>query len=1212
MIKINKPIQLHKSLALMSGAETFSRRIKGNYDIFSAGFNTEKLLFLLKGEDVEAEEQTLLTTIINNNFSTNNISLSIDLFNQFLNRIAVICENKITYQDNVFISQFLRKAGINNVDFFVRKLQQYISETKYAFAVRNVFDSNKKSLNTLIDVVNSRKSNTHNNVQNQNLTNKNEAKSFSTSHYEKSVYENVWFQYNDSKFINSLLKKYDYNSCNELSSMYTNLSNDYYDISSEIQTNLGHINQLWNDFYSNSLLMKMDDKNNDITVKQYIMLKSPIHINPFELWQPEFNYDVKKQVLSAVLINIIDSFYQSAFSKPLSNQINNNNWFFSYNDYNELLVGTVKRFIENHTLKDSIQYISYVNQNSIDKRKKQINGLLQIVDDLNQSVNIKIFSESVIPENVYSPYVSLEDSFVDVSDELSDNSKQMDDDRIINTANQFIKQQLNNLVINEHSRKKPDIKRTRSDALKAITNPDEFINQFFMDTNISERVEIENQNKHYDSLPESTKKVLEAVNSFLKNPDKVNSKVVSDKSEALLKQDIENIFYPQVDFNEFSNNTMENNKSVTMNNNVTEKNDKAILDINYLSESNDNSFLSDIKEEKIIYDTIVDLTNNDEFIKKLESIQERKYIDVDYMFENNHEEDNLFLNSIKLMVRQMSSDVEKNISAIIKRDYSPASLSDNTQAAYQIINRDEDDSGINDMGADIYSVQENIQSLTPENKNVLKILKEMIIDNTSVDILELEPKEIEILKKALLILHDDKHSENDVVNNEIKDIKNIMSTDYSIKSIKQLINQIEEKTVINVHEDKSTGYINELISDDRAVNLIDKISANETLKNDSLYFNSHNNYDIDLIENILLTWFTEIPKEKVSELGKSVFIDFPKEKLSTKEKKILYNLYESLINKIENRLNEIKDNTYEVTNTIYDLSDLNEHTEEQTVNIDNVLSFLNELIVDENTINTTKLQPEEIEKIKKLSLTLYSDDYYENSIVDEAMTDWLNSIPTEKTTELLMEHVFKPILNNHEIMSFYTENDFSKTVSEKLVNNASKGITSFIKQYKVNAEHNKSFSGISNEDIEFFSILSEEISSNNGYVINGINNRYYIHMNTKTPVEFVYDIKSSDEDEDEIKTRKSTLIENNNEFTITHNENFSSESLIHNDEKNVMQNLYNNSFNSQNIRNISDNSSVNIQNNIEKILEKHISTITEKVYSRLEKKMQSERKRRGY
>ena len=206
MIKINKPIQLHKSLALMSGAETFSRRIKGNYDIFSAGFNTEKLLFLLKGEDVEAEEQTLLTTIINNNFSTNNISLSIDLFNQFLNRIAVICENKITYQDNVFISQFLRKAGINNVDFFVRKLQQYISETKYAFAVRNVFDSNKKSLNTLIDVVNSRKSNTHNNVQNQNLTNKNEAKSFSTSHYEKSVYENVWFQYNDSKFINSLLK----------------------------------------------------------------------------------------------------------------------------------------------------------------------------------------------------------------------------------------------------------------------------------------------------------------------------------------------------------------------------------------------------------------------------------------------------------------------------------------------------------------------------------------------------------------------------------------------------------------------------------------------------------------------------------------------------------------------------------------------------------------------------------------------------------------------------------------------------------------------------------------------------------------------------------------------------------------------------------------------------------------------------------------------
>ncbi len=121
MITLKKPLHL-KSLSGISYKDAFSARIRANYEFLTAVMPKEELLHLLLEEPEHQEQTNRIAMIVENIAVLNQNSIMIELINQMLNRILMIKETGITYQDNVYIGCILRKMGISDVSAFLQRI----------------------------------------------------------------------------------------------------------------------------------------------------------------------------------------------------------------------------------------------------------------------------------------------------------------------------------------------------------------------------------------------------------------------------------------------------------------------------------------------------------------------------------------------------------------------------------------------------------------------------------------------------------------------------------------------------------------------------------------------------------------------------------------------------------------------------------------------------------------------------------------------------------------------------------------------------------------------------------------------------------------------------------------------------------------------------------------------------------------------------------
>ncbi len=121
MITLKKPLHL-KSLSGISYKDAFSDRIRANYEFLTAVMPKEELLHLLLEEPEHQEQTNRIAMIVENIAVLNQNSIMIELINQMLNRILMIKETGITYQDNVYIGCILRKMGISDVSAFLQRI----------------------------------------------------------------------------------------------------------------------------------------------------------------------------------------------------------------------------------------------------------------------------------------------------------------------------------------------------------------------------------------------------------------------------------------------------------------------------------------------------------------------------------------------------------------------------------------------------------------------------------------------------------------------------------------------------------------------------------------------------------------------------------------------------------------------------------------------------------------------------------------------------------------------------------------------------------------------------------------------------------------------------------------------------------------------------------------------------------------------------------
>ena len=156
MLTLKAPLELKCNPAMISSHEAFYHRITGNYGLLSSGINREDLLhvvtaplelYLEEGGGIQIAENTRIQ---------NSQETKLEIINNFLNRIAVMEEANLTYQDRVFITDVLNKLGIREVERFMGEVFRLKQETRTTERLISLYWNHLEELKDRVEAYHSR------------------------------------------------------------------------------------------------------------------------------------------------------------------------------------------------------------------------------------------------------------------------------------------------------------------------------------------------------------------------------------------------------------------------------------------------------------------------------------------------------------------------------------------------------------------------------------------------------------------------------------------------------------------------------------------------------------------------------------------------------------------------------------------------------------------------------------------------------------------------------------------------------------------------------------------------------------------------------------------------------------------------------------------------------------------------------------------------
>ncbi len=146
MLTIQKPLRLESGKDIRSLPQKLNNTIEKNYTIIREDFTAQDLLFLLVNpQNVVAEETNLNNTNVFNNAITNH-KLSVEVLNNFVNRITNYGTADFTYQDSVYITNVLSKLGITNVSEFMKEVENVSENVENISKLLRVYSENMEML----------------------------------------------------------------------------------------------------------------------------------------------------------------------------------------------------------------------------------------------------------------------------------------------------------------------------------------------------------------------------------------------------------------------------------------------------------------------------------------------------------------------------------------------------------------------------------------------------------------------------------------------------------------------------------------------------------------------------------------------------------------------------------------------------------------------------------------------------------------------------------------------------------------------------------------------------------------------------------------------------------------------------------------------------------------------------------------------------------
>lgn len=128
MIRLTEPLQTKALSPIRTGSDVFENKLRGNYESMTARITPEEFLHMTAMPPEIYFGDGGVTQI----FAQQNIeqkqNLNVEIVNQLLNRIWLSENQKLTYQDTVYISNVLRKIGVRDTKEFMHQVQEYRRE----------------------------------------------------------------------------------------------------------------------------------------------------------------------------------------------------------------------------------------------------------------------------------------------------------------------------------------------------------------------------------------------------------------------------------------------------------------------------------------------------------------------------------------------------------------------------------------------------------------------------------------------------------------------------------------------------------------------------------------------------------------------------------------------------------------------------------------------------------------------------------------------------------------------------------------------------------------------------------------------------------------------------------------------------------------------------------------------------------------------------
>lgn len=596
MLTIHEPITLTANPSIVSVSDNFAQRIIGNYQMMASKMSLEEMIHFISVAPEIYLADGDMNSFINMKNSYTHQSENIQLINNVLNRILVSDTYQMMYQDKVFIENVLRKIGIEDVREFITQVMQMRQDVKNINKLIQAYQTDNNKFVQLEQYYENRTTKSIDNTDSNEIENK----------------EPLWIH---QEILQRLMTENIYEKLDKY------VSNNYQDINNILskQMQISEQSLMAKNMQFTAITNNIKHDNSPLIYNR---------VNMYELGDianiEEDSVSMTQNIVKAVLLNALNQIY-SIKIKDLSDR--KNVWYKLGNTIHQVTENTVKR------------YETYHNNDYVISRKYTDN-----IENIDYVQNVNIGETDITTNNINQETLK----------------QQLD---LINQQNieKYEKLQQLQLTANKSEEgKKINKALALKDAIKAISDSTDVINEYSEKFSNSENVKLINRKKYEEIFDNDTIEILEVIENYYKSPELRHKRVINnEQAQAQFIQDIQR--YTKKSVSELTNETNDVIRELIHNIKMTDLvTTNETNQVNTIHKNNETKY-SRVEMYHKQNETIID----EELIKEMNSVNKSMIVNTNEITENvnlTHEIHEIVKNQVNEIRLQQNEELSQIIS----------------------------------------------------------------------------------------------------------------------------------------------------------------------------------------------------------------------------------------------------------------------------------------------------------------------------------------------------------------------------------------------------------------------------------------------------------------------------------------------------------------------------------------------------------------------